>query len=1132
MSLQSALLGIPDEEQDQPAPETTPTTESYQARDTYASEPRDIAPDIVRFIPSEAIAADDRNSQADDWAAEQRSALADKWAETQRAALPQPTGDTDMGVPGVTEAGPPTDLQLALPHQPVSETPEPQFGEGELSQGQPSRWADPARYLRDWIAQGAENTLERGPLIGPAQSLLQALNDMTNAVAGGLPGGETGLGQAVYGMALLPPPAKMEAAAEAATRVAAEAPGATLPALNALITTFGGKLKATDAWEAQRITAGLDVSVAALAHHIGDGLKQFKLSGDEMDAVVDLLEQGARPFAQVDMGLRPLATETGTAVGSAAGGLLPRAETLDEMLPLMRPARAVSDKARQVATLLRETFDNVIETAQDAGVTQGYLENFFAHLVRKPAAEAKVNPDFTSNELSAWTQSAMARLRDEAGNIRFPTIGDLEAHLAEAHPDWQVIKDIPTVAEAHVRGMITAANHSQLVDTIKGLMVENADKPGEMLSALSSGLKQPASNFVKVDLPDSLARWVAKGTPIWAEKDTAEALNRYLHSTLPTPAGLQNAVAQTGIKAYLALSAGMVRGTLMNLMVHGDNLISSAMGQYVNPGQAAGIGSDLAYARRFLSDPVFQVQEMQAGAGQLNLRMMADFANDLRSRAGAIPKESGLLTDVGSTASAPFRWLMDKEQSMLFNSLGQRLQIMNYAGNLRAGMKEEEAASVANALFGQFTTRDRGQIANMILKYGALAPNWSTGNLIRLSSTFLPGRPGALSGYAANLSPESRKVVANAIRQNTVQGASAAVMTTALLNRALSGHWSWDGNEPGRLLEVDTGLKNANGDTIYLPSPYFRHQQDYFRIGAGAVAMGQEIAGTSPGEKISTRVGTSGLDTILGKANPIIQAGRDVVSGTQFPGGPPIINTTDPVGKVVQALSFAANRAAPPWFQTQAQKTPPQGADEFRAAPGSENLSVTGAGGAGWTDRSGFHGPSDPEAQKIGAVAEALGGRTSVGPSFRGAGNEAEQQKAKAAFESTKFSAPTQLMFHEAGLNPSAAVTGAPVPVGSTHMMLTRAEEKPFQEQVRVNLDAAVDRFMERHGPQGDNRWAALPPAEKQRIVREMDTEAQRQATAALGLRLKASGELRDRVKAAQQYNQDRVGNMIERFSP
>lgn len=71
--------------------------------DDYGLEPEapaalPIAPDIARFVPTYAIAQEQRDDEAEEWQRGQRERVAQQWADAQRADLAQMTGDADRGI--------------------------------------------------------------------------------------------------------------------------------------------------------------------------------------------------------------------------------------------------------------------------------------------------------------------------------------------------------------------------------------------------------------------------------------------------------------------------------------------------------------------------------------------------------------------------------------------------------------------------------------------------------------------------------------------------------------------------------------------------------------------------------------------------------------------------------------------------------------------------------------------------------------------------------------------------------------------------------------------------------------------------------------------------------------------------
>lgn len=553
---------------------------------------------------------------------------------------------------------------------------------------------------------------------------------------------------------------------------------------------------------------------------------------------------------------------------------------------------------------------------------------------------------------------------------------------------------------------------------------------------------------------------------IW---DSVPGIGNHAAEPLPTPASTEpgiDSLAQAGKEppssgsggkappvgssssfgdTWRAVNRGIVQAKLMNPLIHTWNLLSETLSQYADPRQLAGIVGDFKTAENAMRDPNIAARLVDESAGRLNLPSMRAYADDIGTAVGGGLKNAPVIGGVKNAYDA----LTAFNHKMLFENLGQRLQIASYEGAKRMGMDPEAAAAYANAKFGQIGSADRNQLMQWVGDNVAFAGKWLQGTGIQLGS--LIGQPG-FGGYAATLSDAQKAQLAAGLRGDFLKGIGMLVGSHAIINHQLSGQWPWK-NEDGRWLDINTGQQDNQGKTIYVPDPFFRRVQDAAHL----------LAVPVPGNPAMQAMGTTTTSALASKAAPLIGTAADIASGSQYlapvdqppgvTGGPPIVAPNSDTGDLAKQMgAFAFNQVSPVQVKYSA------------AARSAEGIKLA-------QPQLGFDvGPGGSKAGVAAGVAGALTGANAVtGPRDIGTKNEYFQHQEDAAY------GPSAAPFRAAGIQLSTMPNQFSAGTGSKKVDVptTPADKPVFQQAYKQVLDAGLQQY------QGKTNKAVLTAIEQ-----------------------------------------------------
>lgn len=605
------------------------------------------------------------------------------------------------------------------------------------------------------------------------------------------------------------------------------------------------------------------------------------------------------------------------------------------------------------------------------------------------------------------------------------------AALTADHPLVQQVADVAGVDAQKVAD--TLADQSQM-DRI--MRTKNPDRD------LKTPVQQAAYTAYKASSDADILNALGQtGEDIFARTPDASALPATPSTAEPSVTNLANAGRNpppsppTNLSfgdLWRTVNRGIVQAKMMNPLIHGWNLASETIGQYADPRMLMGIGSDFQKAEQVMRNPDALAQVMQE-APRLNLATMRQSANDLSQVVSKglsdVPVVGGLknLADTATTLN----------HRLLFETVGQRLQLASYYGARRLGMEPDVAAAYANAKFGQIPLEDQSTLMKWVGQNLAFAGRWTQGTGVQLGS--LIGKPG-FGGYGAGLSAAQKTQLANGLRGDFLKGLGTLFGAHALINHQLSDKWPWQ-NDDGRWLDINTGRQDAAGKTIYVTDPFFRRVRD----GLHLLAI--------PGTPMSTAMGTTTTAALANKAIPLAGTAADLATSSKYlspesampgvTGGPPIIAPgSDLTDALKQGAAFAVNQISPVQVNAQPVTRSPEGIKlqqpELQVGAGPESGSPTGAAAA------------------VGPGAAVAAGLTGVGLASgpRDLGTKADffkEEELKAYGDSAK---PFQAAGIQLSTGPNTFSAG---PAGKKTDIPTTAADKPiFQAAYKKVLDAGL----------------------------------------------------------------------------
>ncbi|MFI5269049.1 MAG: hypothetical protein ACHQ7M_16860, partial [Chloroflexota bacterium] len=522
---------------------------------------------------------------------------------------------------------------------------------------------------------------------------------------------------------------------------------------------------------------------------------------------------------------------------------------------------SVSPVVQDVATATDNLAKASYQAANKAGAIDSYLENFYAHLVRKPAGGSAGMSSFTPSELSSFTKFALSRGRDAAGNVLLPTLDDFAAFVAKEHPDWQVITDPATVAEAHLVGLGKAANHGAVMDFFKGIADPSTGQSVLLTDTQRARLaaQDPRAaaylqqGYRQVDLPSSMSRFVYRGQApesgaialsrrgvagtagsqavveqqplVWARSDVADLLDRYTQQDPPwTHSPVMN--------AYKAADALVVGDKMMNPVIHPLNVVSdvlSSLPRAAIKGSLPGWVEDWGKAHAIQSDPVKLATFLQQHDAVLPV--IERYARDLAERTGPLQDSTPFLTGAQNVLNASAGKVRALNHRVVFEGAVQPAIIHDILQAERQGRDAASASAIASIKYAGIRPSELQGFQKWVTGLGTFAPSWTNGTIAEIGSTVAGRRGLTAGGYGYKLTAAQQTSVANALRADYLSGQAMNFALTSALNHQLSGHWPWQ-NEAGRWLDIDTGQKDASGKTVYITNPLFRRQADLLRLAA------------------------------------------------------------------------------------------------------------------------------------------------------------------------------------------------------------------------------------------------------------------------------------------------------------
>lgn len=518
-----------------------------------------------------------------------------------------------------------------------------------------------------------------------------------------------------------------------------------------------------------------------------------------------------------------------------------------------------------------------------------------------------------------------ARLAQDLGQLRIPAIAGgsddamriIAKHAVDGGADPVLVQKALTLVDGTKNWDQVLKNAPRWVggDPARQYAVDmvKASRNPDMLSAVMDA--QKASDSAAWDAIGSQREPTPlRPTPSSSDPSVEKLANAGQNAPLPP----QPKVGNTFADMWRAANRGIVQAKMLNPIIHGENMATEAITQFSNPQAWGSIGPSFAKAEAAVRDPE-AMAAVKAEAPQLNLSAGRSMADDLgiatKNALDKVPVVGGVKQ--GLTAVTDFN------HKLLFDALGNRLQLASYYAARDAGMDATTAAKYANVKMGRVSPDEMNTATKWITNNLAFAGRWLQGTAVDLGS--LIGKPGLLTGYAKDLTPAQQARLASALRGDFLRGVGELSALHVGTNYALSGHGPWQ-NEDGRWLDIDTGRKDASGKEIYLTDPFFRRVQDVLHAAAVPV----------PGNPLVKAEGTTTTATAANKLAPLVGTGLDLATGSKFlspsdqppgiEGGPPIVGPgSDLSDAIKQAAAFTVNQVSPVQVNAKAPTRNPEG---------------------------------------------------------------------------------------------------------------------------------------------------------------------------------------------------------------
>lgn len=492
---------------------------------------------------------------------------------------------------------------------------------------------------------------------------------------------------------------------------------------------------------------------------------------------------------------------------------------------------ALPQNAKDLAAILRADFDEMGRIAKEAGVLDTWIEDYITHIY-------KDNPKTVFRVLYPQGGKLGTKFRF-AKQRKIPTLDD--AKRLGLHP----ITDPILLNSVYKNQLYKTIANRNLIRMLKALKREDG------LPLIMGRPRNPAklrvwdNEYEWVNVP-ALKRFMyvgeAKGKPLLvkmnakADPEAAKILNNAFGPWQPVP---------KIVGAYRWLRGKAKRLIMYNPLIHGSNITSDVMDE-VSPwyfplrlGKAIGTmrrGSQL-YKRKDA------IVERMVKAG-VSVQMSYGLARDLRLAMKETPAHT-LFSPISKleAISDELLWegMVRNAQIGLFESLTKEV------GGQHPDWTQERIDKVIathiNTLLGTLPHTWFSEWGRKASSIAFFARNWTVSNADLVVRAVTGGRKGL--GVKA-LSPEEKTRLGKLNARHLAKGIYALVLFANLLQagfilvtnalkkkeiikgRPTPLHTTFQNENWKHWIDVDTGLKNNKGQTIYLVPPFFRYIRDYW----------------------------------------------------------------------------------------------------------------------------------------------------------------------------------------------------------------------------------------------------------------------------------------------------------------
>jgi len=517
------------------------------------------------------------------------------------------------------------------------------------------------------------------------------------------------------------------------------------------------------------------------------------------------------------------------------------------------------DNAKALGKALVDDYNRLKDIAIDAKVMSGWRENYMPHV---------------------WKQPEHTVLK-----TLYPKGGKLGKKFSFAQP-----RKIETFADGEAMGL-TPIDDPILVNAIYKHQLYRTIANRNLIQTLTSMVREDGLPLImgKPKNLDKLRIWENEYQSL-----NIPALNKYMYVSenvgaegrpaimIPMPAKADPEIAKilnnafqpyapkgSLARAFFAIKGRIKRVIMMNPAIHGQNIFSDALDEMnfrpIKTVKAIKRGHDLYKAQdELVMEAVENGLEMQS-AHSLSVELKKNMME-------SSSKLHGALAPIGKIEQAVDKalWtgIVRNTQLGLYEVLTDR--IAKEQPDWTRGQCGRVAAIHINTLLGTLPHTWKGKGLRTFGNF-LFSPSWTYSNIDLVVRATTAGRKGF---GTKGLTKEEQSRLGKLNIKHLIKGmfGMIAIANLIQIGRILMQnkmrdegildsekedvHWTFQ-NERGHWFDIDTGVKNKKGQTLYVVSPLFRYMRDY--VGYAEDAMNQEAK------------------TFLNKVDPLIKASADTL---------------------------------------------------------------------------------------------------------------------------------------------------------------------------------------------------------------------------------------------------------------